>query len=137
MPFEIGNQLGKRQRVFADAIRKRIVQNPDDLPKVIEAMFMAAQSGDVQAATWIRDSIDGKPQQQVSVDHTHRDIKELTINELVTIIQGQEQEKLEGVGEGGVGAIEGVVGTAGVDVVEANLQISPINSDNLQSNESS
>ena len=68
MPFEIGNQQGKRQRVFADAIRKRIVQNPDDLPKVIEAMFMAAQSGDVQAATWLRDSSDGKPQQQVSIE---------------------------------------------------------------------
>ena len=68
MPFEIGNQLGKRQRVFADAIRKRIVQNPDDLPKVIEAMFIAAQSGDVQAATWLRDSSDGKPQQQVSIE---------------------------------------------------------------------
>ena len=68
MPFEIGNQHGKRQRVFADAIRKRIVQNPEDLPKVIEAMFIAAQSGDVQAATWLRDSSDGKPQQQVSID---------------------------------------------------------------------
>ena len=44
------------------------MQNPEDLPKVIEAMFIAAQSGDVQAATFLRDSSDGKPQQQVSID---------------------------------------------------------------------
>jgi len=104
MPFEIGNQLGKRQRVFADAIRKRIVQNPEDLPRVIEAMFVAAQSGDVQAATWLRDSSDGKPQQQLSIES--EDGKPL-FQAIKMVIVANNPNQINGLADGCGNVIEG------------------------------
>ena len=140
MPFQPGHQLsvGNRNiRVIDQAIRKIIARDQFEaderkcksrLHRAIEAQLDKAAEGNLDSLDWLTCRLEGKASQSLSVDHTHRDIKELTINELVTIIQGQEQEKLDVVGEGGVGAIEGVVGTAGVDVVETNLQIPHIES---------
>lgn len=63
MPFEIGNRLGEKQRYVADAIRRSVIQDDGaKLRRMVETMLDLAGDGDVSAAVFIRDSLDGRPQ---------------------------------------------------------------------------
>lgn len=71
--FAPGNNLGKRVRYVTNAIKRAVVQDDGaKLRKMVDTMLDLACEGDVQAAVFIRDSLDGKPTQAVEVsDTTH------------------------------------------------------------------
>ncbi len=63
-----GNQYRATAKIISDALRKAAVQ--DDykrIRKMCETLMDNAAGGDIQAAQFIRDTLDGKPKQQVEV----------------------------------------------------------------------
>ncbi len=77
MPFEVGHTLSqgpKKQRPITDVIQRIITQdssdefNPSRLRKGLEKVFDAAATGDLDALTFIRDTVQGKPAQAVTLE---------------------------------------------------------------------
>jgi hypothetical protein len=63
-----GNQFRATAKIISDTLRKAVVQ--DDyvrVRKMCEKLMDDAASGDIQAAQFIRDTLDGKPRQQVEM----------------------------------------------------------------------
>jgi hypothetical protein len=63
-----GNQYRATAKIISDALRKAAVQ--DDFKRIrqmCETLMDNAAEGDIQAAQFIRDTLDGKPKQQVEV----------------------------------------------------------------------
>jgi hypothetical protein len=123
MPFEIGNTYSRKQRWVEDAIRRAIVQdNGAKLRKAVDAQMDAAAEGNLAALDWLTTRLEGKAKQAVEIDHTHRSIREYTINELKSLIANEIVEGTatlvdsSGVGEVPVVGIEAGVGTAPVVV---------------------
>ena len=66
--FEPGNQLARKQRYVTDAIKRAVKQDDGArLRQMVEVQLDNAAAGDLASATWIRDSLDGKPAQQVTL----------------------------------------------------------------------
>lgn len=68
MAFEKGNTLGAKSRVFGDTMRRAIAQ--DDGKRVrdgVEMLLDKAAEGERWALEMVRDTLDGKPKQQVEV----------------------------------------------------------------------
>jgi hypothetical protein len=57
-PF--GNQNGVKAKLFYDALRKHIVQNPDKLPSIVEGLVEAAVAREPWAVKEVVDRLDGK-----------------------------------------------------------------------------
>lgn len=55
----------REKRLFRDAIEKKLGASLDE---IIEAMIVKASSGDVQATTFLRDTIGEKPTDKVEAD---------------------------------------------------------------------
>lgn len=67
MPFEKGNQLGAKPRIFDQALRRAITQ--DDGKKVrecIDKLLELAASGEQWAVLMLAERLDGKAVQQVA-----------------------------------------------------------------------
>lgn len=66
------------EKLFADALRIVVKENTTDddgktvrkIRRIASKLVDAAMEGDVQAARDIRDTLDGKPRQQVDLDHS-------------------------------------------------------------------
>ena len=43
--------------------------HPGKIDHLVDAMVQAARAGDVQAAVWVRDTLDGKPATQIVGDN--------------------------------------------------------------------
>ncbi len=68
MGAPIGNTNSAKSKLFHDTIRKACVQEDyKRLREMADALLTKAAEGDLQAATIIRDTLDGKPKQQVEV----------------------------------------------------------------------
>ena len=67
MAAPIGNDYAKKAKLFADAIRKQFVQNPDKLEKIIIKQIELAEQGEIASAIYIRDTLDGKPHQSSDI----------------------------------------------------------------------
>jgi len=107
MAFEIGNTLGQGNRkkmLVTEHIQRAIVQ--DDAKRLrqgIEIVLDQAATGDLQALTYIRDTIQGKPAQAVTVSGDDDApivslIKMVVVNanqfnELATL-QGREEKEI-------------------------------------------
>jgi hypothetical protein len=66
MPFQKGNTLGAKTKVIEGALRRAIAQ--DDgvrIRAMVEALLDKASEGDLAAANWIADRVDGKPHQSI------------------------------------------------------------------------
>jgi len=67
MPFEVGNKLAARPRLFDQALRKAIAQ--DDGKRVrecVEQMLTFAAAGEMWAVRELADRLDGKPAQSIT-----------------------------------------------------------------------
>ena len=123
MPFEIGNRAFQgRTRPINDAIIRELKQNPEKLKQAIAAQLDKAAEGNLDSLDWLTTRLEGKAKQAVEIDHTHRSIREYTINELKSLIANEIVEGTatlvdsSGVGEVPVVGIEAGVGTAPVVV---------------------
>jgi hypothetical protein len=60
MGAPIGNHNNARAKIFYDALRKHIVQNPEKLPQVVEGLVEAAVAREPWAVKEVIDRLDGK-----------------------------------------------------------------------------
>lgn len=64
-----GNQNRRKDKLIESALRRELVQDPEKALKIAQKMIQLAIDGDTTAATYVRDSVDGKPHQSVDVEH--------------------------------------------------------------------
>lgn len=62
-----GNKNATKNKVWSDALRKYITQNPTSLEKAAEALLAKAKEGDVAAIKELGDRLEGKSHQSVDV----------------------------------------------------------------------
>lgn len=65
-----GNQNGAKAKVFYDALRKHIVQNPEKLPAIVEGLVEAAVAREPWAVKEVVDRLDGKAVQFQEISGT-------------------------------------------------------------------
>lgn len=63
-----GNDNNKKPRIFSDAIRKHLIQNPKKLSRMIEVACDKAMDGDMLAFRELIDRMEGKPTQSIDAD---------------------------------------------------------------------
>ena len=86
MPFELGNTLGKRQRYVSEAIKRAVVQDKGKkLRALVDAQLQAAADGDLQAAIFIRDTLDGRPAQSTELSVTGSLVETLASIRMATL----------------------------------------------------
>jgi len=56
----IGSKNAAKGKVFYDALRKHIVQNPEKLPQIVEGLVEAAVAREPWAVKEVVDRLDGK-----------------------------------------------------------------------------
>jgi hypothetical protein len=64
-PF--GNQNRSKDKLVEGALRRRLARNPEDADFIAEAMIERAKKGDIHAAVFVRDTVDGKPIKRIDV----------------------------------------------------------------------
>ena len=85
MAAPLGNTNGaKRQRLLTDALKRHLVQNPEDAKAVTAKLIECAKNGESWAQVLIHDRVDGKvPQPVVGGDDDETPIKVSGVIELV------------------------------------------------------
>jgi len=68
MGAPLGNDNNKKNKYWSDALRKHIIQNPNDLAEAAQALLNKAKDGDVAAMREIGDRLEGKPAQMITGD---------------------------------------------------------------------
>jgi hypothetical protein len=94
MAFEKGNQLGAKGRLFDGALKRAIAQ--DDgvrLRQAAEKLLTLASEGEAWALKELADRLDGKAQQNVSIER--KDVRDLSLTELAAAMA----QELDGGGE--------------------------------------
>lgn len=87
MAFEKGNQLGAKSRMFDGALKRAIAQDDGKrLREAAEKLLSLAASGEAWAIKELADRLDGKAQQNVSVER--KNASDLTLSELVSEMAG-------------------------------------------------
>ena len=65
-PF--GNKNGtKVQRLWADMLRRKVAQDPEQLERIAITVLKAAEEGEPWAVTEVANRLDGKPVQQLDL----------------------------------------------------------------------
>lgn len=60
MGAPLGNTNGAKGKMFYDALRKALVQNPTRLPRIVEQLLAQAEAGEPWAVKEVIDRLDGK-----------------------------------------------------------------------------
>ncbi|UOF80273.1 hypothetical protein [Caudoviricetes sp.] len=60
MGAPVGNSNASKSRMFYDALRKNLVQNPHRVQTVVENLISAAEANEIWAIKELIDRIDGK-----------------------------------------------------------------------------
>jgi hypothetical protein len=63
----VGNKNRSKDKLVESAFRRKFAQNPEDADFIAEAMINRAKNGDVSAAIFVRDTVDGKPVKKIDV----------------------------------------------------------------------
>ena len=79
----IGNQNGKKGKLFYDRLRKHLVQNPQKLEKIVTTLCQAAEDGEPWAVKEIMDRVDGKAVQATEISGIDGNAMELKLIEFV------------------------------------------------------
>ena len=85
----------KTERLWANMINRKVKQDPDRLERIALKVLDAAEAGEPWAVTEVRNTLDGKPVQQVehsggmSLTQTVRDLSD---DELLRIATQQTQD---------------------------------------------
>jgi hypothetical protein len=81
MAFTKGNQLGAKSRLFDGALKRAIAQDDGQrLRQAAEKLLDLAAGGEAWAIKELADRLDGKSQQNVSVER--KDVRDLSLAEL-------------------------------------------------------
>lgn len=56
----VGNNNSTKTKLFTEAMRRKMIQDPKRLDRIIENLFINAEAGDLQATKEILDRVDGK-----------------------------------------------------------------------------
>ena len=60
MAAPIGNTNAQQGKMFYDALRKALIQNPTRLPRIVEQLLNQAELGEPWAVKEVIDRLDGK-----------------------------------------------------------------------------
>ena len=60
MAAPIGNTNAQKGKMFYDALRKALIQNPTRLPRIVEQLLNQAELGEPWAVKVVIDRLDGK-----------------------------------------------------------------------------
>lgn len=88
MPFEVGNQHSAKAKLFYGAMMRACAQDDGArLRKTAETVLTKAANGEVWAVYLLRDTLDGKPSQQIDakVEATHLVVDEIEQARLVSM----------------------------------------------------
>jgi hypothetical protein len=99
MAFTKGNQLGAKSRLFDGALKRAIAQDDGQrLRQAAEKLLDLAAGGEAWAIKELADRLDGKAQQNVSVER--KNVSDLSLSELAaelaTAIAGGSSEPADG-----------------------------------------
>ena len=71
MPFEPGNQLGAKRRLFEQNIKRALAADDyQKLRRIADKVVELAEEGERWAVELLRDTLDGKPAQQIVATDT-------------------------------------------------------------------
>jgi hypothetical protein len=63
-----GNKNASKEKLIEAALRRELTQKPEDALYIAQALIGRAKTGDVTAAVFIRDTVDGKPIRRIDVN---------------------------------------------------------------------
>lgn len=88
MAFEKGNQLGAKARLFDGALKRAIAQDDGQrLRDAAEKLLTLAANGEAWAIKELADRLDGKAQQNVSIER--KDVRDLSLAELAAAMASE------------------------------------------------
>jgi hypothetical protein len=70
MGAPVGNSNASKSRLFYDALRKNLVQNPHRVQLIVENLISAAEENEQWAIRELMDRIDGKPVQANTLENS-------------------------------------------------------------------
>lgn len=85
-----GNQNRRKDRLLQAAFRRELTQNPEDAVLIVKAAILKAKEGDMQAATFVRDTCDGKPDHRIDIgSEIAEELAVMTSDELRAAVMGR------------------------------------------------
>lgn len=86
----------KEKRAWGDMVRRKVAQNPEKLEQAAMRVLNAAAEGEPWAVTELRNTLDGKPIQQVDMNAKVEDASKTLSNALLAhIATGGKAEEFE------------------------------------------
>jgi len=62
-----GNKNATKNKLFADQLKRHLIQNPQKLEKIVEKLIDDAMEGNIAAAKEVIDRVDGKAVQSTEI----------------------------------------------------------------------
>jgi hypothetical protein len=62
-----GNRNATKNKLFADQLKRHLIQNPQKLEKIVEKLIDDAMQGNIAAAKEVIDRVDGKAVQSTEI----------------------------------------------------------------------